>query len=95
MDDAPGTIVAEWQLNRHERMRVALAEFHQVSVIDIRKWFEAEDGSVRPSKRGITVATRHLPLLAEATTKALAVAREQGLIPPGADDSEHRGEPSR
>jgi hypothetical protein len=45
---------------------------------------EAEDGSIRPGK-GIALGLKHLPELAEATSEALAIARERGLVTPASE----------
>jgi hypothetical protein len=50
-------------------------------LINIRKWFEAEDGSVRPTKHGVALALKHLPRPNEAIWQAVAVAADRGLIP--------------
>jgi hypothetical protein len=81
-----GGIIAEWQLNRHDRLRVSIEEYHGFPLLNVRKWFEAEDGSIRPGKRGISLAVAHLPQLAESIVKAAAVARAVGLIAAPSDD---------
>jgi hypothetical protein len=76
-------IVAEWPLNRRERLRVSLEKFKGARLISIRKWFEADDGGWRPTNRGISVSLRHLLKLAASLDDALAIARERGLIEAG------------
>jgi hypothetical protein len=83
--DRPGTnsdlkVIDEWPLNGSERLRVTIELYRGVWLINLRKWFEADDGELRPSKRGIAVSTRHLPQLAEAITQAVSIARDHGLI---------------
>jgi hypothetical protein len=73
-------IVAEWPIKRGEIARVSIEPYKGVWLIGLRKWFEAEDGKMRPGK-GMSLSVRHLPRIAEAMGKALAVARERGLIP--------------
>jgi hypothetical protein len=75
------TVIAEWLLNRRgELVRVLIDRFNGVWLVNIRKWYEAEDGAIRPGKQGIAFSVRHLPQLAEAVAKALSIARERGLI---------------
>jgi hypothetical protein len=80
-------IVAEWAISRHERVRVSIEQFKGVDLINIRKWFEAEDGSLRPGKAGIALNVKHLPQLADAVAKAFSGARERGLVSTDASDS--------
>jgi Transcriptional Coactivator p15 (PC4) len=74
-------MIAEWMINnRRERLRVSIEQFKGVYLINVRKWFEVEDGLLRPGKAGIALNVKHLPQLAEAMIKALAVASERDLI---------------
>lgn len=72
-------IVAEWPINRHDTVRLSIEQFKGVWLVNLRKWFEAEDSELRPGK-GIALSVRHLPQLAEAVAKALSIARERGLM---------------
>jgi hypothetical protein len=44
------TVIAEWPLNRRERARISIEQFNGTWLINARKWFEADDGSLRPGK---------------------------------------------
>lgn len=79
------TIIAEWQLNRREHLRISIEQFNRIWLINIRKWFDADDGALRPGKHGIALGVKHLPQLADAITKALAAARTRGLVEPSND----------
>lgn len=72
-------IVAEWQLNKREIARVSLCLYKGTWLINLRKWFEGDDGNLRPGK-GFALAAKHLPRIAAATNQALDVARERRLI---------------
>jgi hypothetical protein len=75
------TVIAEWMINnRRERVRVSIEQFKGVRLINIRKWFEAQDGSLRPGKAGIALNVKHLRQLNESVAKAPAVAVERELI---------------
>lgn len=87
-DDAEPLIVAEWSVNRREIARVTIEKFKDTWLISCRKWFEAEGGELRPSKRGIALSAKHLPQLAAAMTSGCQIARERGLIVP--DDERRR-----
>jgi hypothetical protein len=72
--------VAEWWKNRRgESIRLALNRYEGRYVVDLRTWYTAEDGKLKPGK-GFAAEVRHLPRLAAAFAKAEAEARELGLI---------------
>jgi hypothetical protein len=48
--------------------------------IVIAEWERNSDDVLKPGKTGITLALKHLPALADAMGKALAAARDLGLI---------------
>jgi hypothetical protein len=74
------TVVAEWSINRRDRVRVSIEEFRGVPLVGIRKYYEAADGEHRPSRQGISLKVEQLPALAKAIEQALATARERGLV---------------
>jgi len=65
---------------RKDIVRVTLSEYEGVPIVDVRQFFTGEDGKVRPTKKGVALAVRRLPDLASAIGKAVAKARELGLI---------------
>ena len=73
--------VADIRKNEGERIRVTLDEFHGVPIVDVRQWyFSRDDAEPRPTKKGLSVAIRHLPALAKAMQDALDRARSEGLV---------------
>jgi Transcriptional Coactivator p15 (PC4) len=76
-------IVSEWTINnRREKVRVSIEQFNGTWLINVRKWFEAEDGAMRPGKQGIALGIKNLPQLVDAMIKAHSVATENQLIQP-------------
>ncbi len=73
-------IVGEWARNSRETIRVSLDEFRGRQTIDLRSWWRDDGGNLRPGRSGLTLAVRHLPALADALAKALATARDTGII---------------
>jgi Transcriptional Coactivator p15 (PC4) len=72
--------VAEWWKNRRgESIRLVLSTFEGRSILDLRTWFPGGEGKLKPGK-GFAAEVRHLPRLAAAFAKAVAKARELGLI---------------
>jgi hypothetical protein len=75
-------VVAEWDRNGREIVRVALDRFNNRYTIDVRAWWRDADGSWRPGRGGLTLAVKHLPALADGLASALDRARVFGLIEP-------------
>lgn len=76
-------VIAEWDRNAREVMRVALDYYNGRHTINVRVWYHDDDG-LKPGKTGITLAVKHLPALADALAKAERRARELGLVDGGA-----------
>ena len=72
-------IVAEWDRNKREVIRVALDRYNGRHTVNVRVWYRDDDG-LKPGKTGITLALSHLPALAEALVAADRHSRELGLI---------------
>ena len=70
-------LVAEWQRNGREIIRIARDRFNKRETIDIRSWRQDSEDSRRPG-RGLTFSVKHLPALAE------------GLVNPPRSDSPRR-----
>jgi hypothetical protein len=79
-------VIAEWDRNAREVIRVALDHYRGRHTIDIRVWYHADDvlklekSVLKPGKTGITLAVKHLGAMADAMAKALDEARELGLL---------------
>jgi hypothetical protein len=73
-------IIAEWQKNSRETMRVKLDFYQGEAVICARAWYAGNDGIQKPGRGGLTISVRHLPTLASAFAKAVETANAAGLI---------------
>ena len=74
--DLPTLIVAEFERNGREVVRITLETFKGHKTINIRTWYRDRGGELRPSRSGIAMSIRHLPALAEGITKAFQIAQE-------------------
>ena len=72
-------IVAQWPRNGRETIIVKLGEYQGNAIVDVRTWFDGGDG-LKPGRSGITLAVRHLPVLADAMAKALTMALASGTL---------------
>jgi Transcriptional Coactivator p15 (PC4) len=73
-------IVAEWQRNSREIIRVALDQYQGREIIDARVWWWDDEGNWRPGRSGLTLSLKHLPALADGLVDALQRARALGLV---------------
>jgi hypothetical protein len=73
-------MIDRWWKNRaHDAVYIRLAPYKEHVLIDIRVWVTPSNGITRPGK-GFSCTAKHLPRLVDALTKALAKARELGLV---------------
>jgi hypothetical protein len=78
----PITIARFWKnRGRNESVHVTLSEYEGHPLIGVRIHSTGSDGIDRPTPKGVSMGIRKLPELAAAVAKALAKARELGLIP--------------
>jgi hypothetical protein len=71
---------AEIERNSHEVLRMRIDEFNGRTVVDLRSWFRAADGELKPGRTGLTLSVRHLEKLAEGFGEALRHARRAGML---------------
>ncbi|MCC0067094.1 MAG: transcriptional coactivator p15/PC4 family protein [Rhodovulum sp.] len=62
--------MASFRKNSREEVRVSVDEFRGHELLNIRVWFEADDGEMRPGKQGIALRLELLPELREALERA-------------------------
>ena len=77
-------VIAEWDRNAREVVRVTLDYFKEHYTINVRIWYHS-GRELRPSRSGITLAVKHLPAMAEAIHAALARAQQLGLLNNGGE----------
>jgi hypothetical protein len=80
----PIEIAKCWKNRKGEAVIGRLSSYEGHVLVDLRTWYSAADGTLKPAK-GLACGIRHLPQLAEAIGKALEKARALDLI---GDDTE-------
>jgi hypothetical protein len=65
-------IVGDIQRNETEVLRVSAAEFKGRKYVDVRIYFEGDDGEWKPTKKGVTVSPDKLQAFIELLQKASA-----------------------
>jgi hypothetical protein len=73
-------LIASIGKNRSEVIRVSLSEYNGHDLANLRVWFTADDGDMRPSKAGIAFRLEKLPAVIQALNDLEAEARRLGLI---------------
>jgi transcriptional coactivator p15 (PC4) len=73
-------IIAEWQRNNREVVRVTIDRYNNRDTIDIRAWWLDGENNWRAGRGGLTLAVKHLPALADGLADALQRARALGLV---------------
>jgi hypothetical protein len=78
--DEPIEIAKFFKNRRKDVIVVSLSTFEGRNLVDVRQHFTNEQGQMRPTQKGVAMVTARLPELHAAITKALAKARELGLV---------------
>lgn len=73
-------LIATIQKNSTEEIRVSLGEYNGHQLFNARVFFQAADGSMRPSKTGVAFKVDKLSDFAAAVTDALTEAKREGLL---------------
>jgi Transcriptional Coactivator p15 (PC4) len=75
----PVEIAKFWKNRRHDAIVVSLSTYEGKNLIDVRM-HAMKDGRLLPTPKGVAMVVLRLPELQKAVTKALAKARELGLL---------------
>jgi len=74
-----GEVIASFEKNSMEEVRVSLTEFKGKELIDLRVYYQPEDGEEkRPTKKGITIASEKFPELKKAILALEKALQKQG-----------------
>lgn len=65
---------------RNQSVHVTLSEYEGHCLINVRIYSTGTDGIDRPTPKGVSMSVRKLPEIADALARALAIAKELGLI---------------
>lgn len=84
--DEPIEIAKFWKNRRGEAVIVSLSTYEGHNLVDLRTHGTDRTGRLVPTTKGLAIVVLRLPDLAAAVIKALAKARELGLV--DAEDAE-------
>ena len=72
-------VIASFEKNSMEEVRVSLTEFKGKELIDVRVYYQPEDGEEkRPTKKGITISPEKFPELKKAILAVEKVLQKKG-----------------
>ena len=64
------TMLAKIQKNSREEIRISIDDFKGVTLVNLRVWFEVDDGEMRPGRKGIAFRAELLPEILAALCRA-------------------------
>jgi hypothetical protein len=76
-------IVSTIRKNAREELRIGLSDFNGYDLANIRVWFQADDGTMRPGNKGLAFKLAMLPEVIAALQQLETEARRRGLIGEG------------
>ena len=74
-------LIAAIEKNTRESLRVTLDDFKGHRLVNMRVWFKANDGEMRPENSGIAIKIEKLEELLSALAKAKTEAIEARWLP--------------
>ncbi len=86
------TVIAEFQKNAVEKVRIAVREFKGRILLDLRIYYQDEAGAWLPTKKGLALTVEQWPDLREALAKVDAHLPAEPSRP-GCQRSRRRGGP--
>ncbi len=90
MDDnvARGEVVASFEKNSREEVRISVDEFRGRKIINIRVYYRSESGTWLPGKQGLAISVDRYRDLAEATLKLGEKLQAEGLMISGQNNDQ-------
>jgi hypothetical protein len=80
MDEA-SQLVAQFEKNSKEEVRVSLDDFRGRKIINIRVYYRSDNGQWLPGRQGLALGVDRYRDLAEAMLKVGEALQAQGLLP--------------
>lgn len=84
MDDqnlpSDSILVAQFEKNKKEEVRVSLDTFHGKKLINLRVFYRDDDGTMKPGRQGIALAADQYKNLAGAIVEVGQLLKSKGLL---------------
>jgi hypothetical protein len=75
-----GQLIAQFEKNKKEEVRISVETFHGRQIINIRVYYKDDDGTFKPGKQGIAVTIDRYKDLAGAILELGQHLKSKGLI---------------
>jgi hypothetical protein len=82
MDEA-SQLVAQFEKNSKEEVRVSIDDFRGRKIINMRVYYRSDNGQWLPGRQGLALGVDRYRDLAEAMLKVGEALQAQGLLPSG------------
>lgn len=79
-ESVPGIVVAQFEKNKKEEVRLSVETFHGRKLINIRVFYKDDDGSWKPGKQGLAVSVDRYKDLAGSILEVGQHLKANGLI---------------
>jgi len=76
------TQIGEFKVPGNRLLRVVLNEYRGRERVDVRLWYEGQDGSWNPGREGVNLPVQQLPELRRLIIDAERTAVERGQLDP-------------
>jgi hypothetical protein len=73
-------IVAQFEKNKKEEVRVSVGSFHGRQIINMRVFYKDDDGSWKPGKQGLALSVERYKDLAGAIVQVGEHLKSKGLL---------------
>lgn len=73
-------IVAQFEKNKKEEVRVSVGSFHGRQIINMRVFFKDDDGTWKPGKQGLALSVERYKDLAGAIVQVGEHLKSKGLL---------------
>ncbi len=79
-DSNEGTLIAQFEKNKKEEVRLSVGTYHGRKIISIRVFYKDDDGVWKPGKQGLAVSVERYKDLAGAILQVGEHLKANGLI---------------
>lgn len=79
-ESSDDVIVAQFEKNKKEEVRVSVGSFHGRQIINMRVYFKDDDGSWKPGKQGLALSVERYKDLAGAIVQVGEHLKSKGLL---------------
>lgn len=73
-------IIAKFEKNKKEEVRVSVGSFHGRQIINMRVYYKDDDGSWKPGKQGLALSVERYKDLAGAIVQVGEYLQTKGLL---------------